>query len=238
MAVASRPAGASPTWTSTPTTATGSRPPSTTIPARSPSRCTNPGDYLFPGTGDVDETGTGEGTGTCVNVPLPPSAGDEAILQAFDRVIAPARAGLRARHPRHPDGGRHPPRRPSHPSRPRPWPSIPALAARLHDLAHECCAGRWLIVGRRRLRPRRRDPSGLDGLHRHGAGPRDDRRGPARGVAARLARRGRRPPARLLDDPGRRATPRAPVVAGLPSLLDRDRAHGARRAAWPSRAGM
>lgn len=104
------------------------------------------GRYLFPGTGEADETGTGEGRGACLNVPLPPDAGDQHILMAYDRLIAPA---VRAYHPdvlvtqtgcdtHHAD----------------PLTDLaasmalyPALAARLHDLVHEVCGGHWLIVG-------------------------------------------------------------------------------------------
>lgn len=45
---------------------------------------------LYPGTGRVDEVGDGEATGTTVNVPLPPGAGDRAYVLAFEKVVAPA----------------------------------------------------------------------------------------------------------------------------------------------------
>ena len=45
---------------------------------------------LYPGTGMVDETGSGAGTGTTINVPLPARAGDAAYLHAFEQVVAPA----------------------------------------------------------------------------------------------------------------------------------------------------
>ncbi len=104
------------------------------------------GRFLFPGTGEPDETGTGDGVGACLNVPLPPDSGDAAILMAYERLVAPA---VRAFHPdlivtqtgcdtHHAD----------------PLTDInasmalyPDLAARLHSLAHEMCEGRWLIVG-------------------------------------------------------------------------------------------
>ena len=44
---------------------------------------------LFPGTGFVNETGTGPGEGYCVNVPLPVDTYDEAYLKAFDAVFPP-----------------------------------------------------------------------------------------------------------------------------------------------------
>ncbi len=104
------------------------------------------GDYLFPGTGDVDETGCGEGRGTSVNVPLPPYAGDEAILQATDQVVIPA---VRAFAPdlllvqtgadtHHADPLTH---------LNATMSVYPALARRVHELAHECCEGRLLLVG-------------------------------------------------------------------------------------------
>ena len=127
------------------------------------------GEYLFPGTGFADETGSGEAKGACVNVPLPPFAGDEAILMAFERVVPPA---LRTFRPdilvtqigadtHHNDPLTH---------LTATMALYPRLAAWLHDLVHECCAGplgdrRW-----GRLRPGERHPPGVDGLHRHGAG--------------------------------------------------------------------
>lgn len=44
------------------------------------------GRYLYPGTGQADETGTGAAQGTKLNVPMPPGAGDEAFFQAWERV--------------------------------------------------------------------------------------------------------------------------------------------------------
>jgi len=41
------------------------------------------GDYLYPGTGSVDETGSGPATGTKLNIPLPPNAGDDAFFKAW-----------------------------------------------------------------------------------------------------------------------------------------------------------
>jgi acetoin utilization protein AcuC len=104
------------------------------------------GHFLFPGTGDIDEIGSGEGRGACINIPLPPFAGNDAILEAVTRVIEPA---VRAFAPsvlvtqtgcdmHHND----------------PLTDLsatlalyPRLAERLHRLAHEVCEGRWLIVG-------------------------------------------------------------------------------------------
>ena len=104
------------------------------------------GQYLFPGTGDVAETGEGDGLGTCLNIPLPAFAGDEAVLEAFERVIEPAvrayapdiiltQTGVDAHHG---DPLTH---------LTATLQLFPRLASRLHDLAHECASGRWVIVG-------------------------------------------------------------------------------------------
>ncbi len=47
------------------------------------------GQFLFPGTGFVNETGSGGGEGYSVNVPLAPYTGDAVWLQAFDAVVPP-----------------------------------------------------------------------------------------------------------------------------------------------------
>ncbi len=44
---------------------------------------------LFPGTGDAEETGTGDGRGTTVHLPVPPTAGDAEFLSCYDSVVAP-----------------------------------------------------------------------------------------------------------------------------------------------------
>ncbi|HXJ94977.1 MAG TPA: histone deacetylase [Terriglobia bacterium] len=44
----------------------------------------------YPGTGHPSETGAGRGSGTTLNVPLPPGASDQQILQAFENELAPA----------------------------------------------------------------------------------------------------------------------------------------------------
>lgn len=47
------------------------------------------GRYLFPGTGEVTETGTGAGKGYAVNIPLHPYTDDDTYLWAFREVIPP-----------------------------------------------------------------------------------------------------------------------------------------------------
>lgn len=44
------------------------------------------GRYLYPGTGFAEETGTGKAEGSKLNIPMPPEAGDEAFLQAWNNV--------------------------------------------------------------------------------------------------------------------------------------------------------
>lgn len=45
------------------------------------------GYYLFPGTGFVEEVGSGEGYGYSINIPLPPGSDDQVFLYAFDRIV-------------------------------------------------------------------------------------------------------------------------------------------------------
>jgi acetoin utilization protein AcuC len=47
------------------------------------------GRTLFPGTGSINETGTGAGKGFSVNVPLPPHTDDETYLWAFMEIVPP-----------------------------------------------------------------------------------------------------------------------------------------------------
>jgi acetoin utilization deacetylase AcuC-like enzyme len=47
---------------------------------------------IYPGTGQIQETGEGTGAGTTINIPLPAGAGDIAFGQILERVISPAAA--------------------------------------------------------------------------------------------------------------------------------------------------
>jgi len=47
------------------------------------------GEFLFPGTGFVEETGEGEGTGYSVNLPFYPGTGDNVFVWGFDQVVPP-----------------------------------------------------------------------------------------------------------------------------------------------------
>jgi acetoin utilization deacetylase AcuC-like enzyme len=45
---------------------------------------------LYPGTGRLDDTGTGAGAGATINFPLPAGATGDVYLDAIDTVVAPA----------------------------------------------------------------------------------------------------------------------------------------------------
>lgn len=47
------------------------------------------GDFLFPGTGRVDEIGKGKGRGFSINLPLPPHTDDELYYKAFMELVPP-----------------------------------------------------------------------------------------------------------------------------------------------------
>ncbi len=47
------------------------------------------GTSLFPYTGFEKEIGEGEGKGYTVNIPMPPGAGDDLFLRAFDEIVPP-----------------------------------------------------------------------------------------------------------------------------------------------------
>lgn len=104
------------------------------------------GEYLFPGTGFVDERGKGEAEGTKVNVPLPPYTSDDSWLEAFRRVVPPlverfapdvlvTQLGCDTHH-----------------SDPLAHLSLSTRAYReaaqaLHQLAHDVAGGRWMATG-------------------------------------------------------------------------------------------
>lgn len=45
--------------------------------------------YLFPGTGFIEEMGSGPGRGYSVNIPMPMYSGDEQYRRAFDEIVPP-----------------------------------------------------------------------------------------------------------------------------------------------------
>jgi acetoin utilization protein AcuC len=104
------------------------------------------GRYLFPGTGGIAERGMGEATGTAVNVPLPPYAGDRPYLRAIEEVIVPAVAEFEpdvivtqdGADPHHADPLAH---------LQVTMPTFPRVYRALHDLAREAAGGRWVALG-------------------------------------------------------------------------------------------
>jgi acetoin utilization protein AcuC len=48
------------------------------------------GEYLFPGTGGIEERGSGAGVGTAINVPLPPHTGTVPFVRAVEEIVVPA----------------------------------------------------------------------------------------------------------------------------------------------------
>jgi acetoin utilization protein AcuC len=104
------------------------------------------GRYLFPGTGDVQEKGMGEGKGYSVNVPLQPYTDDASFISTFDAVVPEA---LRLFEPdliisqNGCDAHKLDPL--THLSATtRLYEHVPAA---IHDLAHELCEGRWVATG-------------------------------------------------------------------------------------------
>lgn len=51
--------------------------------------------FFYPGTGAIDETGSGEGRAATLNVPFPPHVGDQGYRRAFDEVILPRARSFR-----------------------------------------------------------------------------------------------------------------------------------------------
>jgi acetoin utilization protein AcuC len=104
------------------------------------------GHFLFPGTGFPDEIGKGAARGLKLNIPLPPSTGDEAYLEAFQQVVPDA---LRKFRPEiilvqcGADG--HLDDRLAHLRLTTKVYS--EVVSQMHDLAHQLCNGRLLLFG-------------------------------------------------------------------------------------------
>ena len=104
------------------------------------------GRFLFPGTGFPEEIGKGNARGLKLNIPLPPSTGDDSYLEAFLQIVPGA---LRKFRPEvilvqcGADG--HVDDRLAHL---RLTTSVYAEVIRqMHDLAHELCEGKLLLFG-------------------------------------------------------------------------------------------
>jgi acetoin utilization deacetylase AcuC-like enzyme len=103
----------------------------------------------YPGTGAIEEIGTGAGRGCTLNVPMPAGVGDRGLLRAFDAVIAPAARRFRpqlllisAGYDAHWTNGRY--------LSSIQWDVTVAgfaeLLTRLHQLAEELCDGRMALI--------------------------------------------------------------------------------------------
>jgi acetoin utilization deacetylase AcuC-like enzyme len=99
----------------------------------------------YPGTGDVDEIGEGQGRGFTINVPYPAGMGDAEYLAALDWVFLPALKAFRPdvilvsagfdAHERDPLGGMR-----------VTQAGFVAMARRLRLCAADLCAGRIVLV--------------------------------------------------------------------------------------------
>jgi acetoin utilization protein AcuC len=104
------------------------------------------GRYLFPGTGFVEEMGSGEALGTKVNVPLAPDTTDDGWLQAFQEIVPPLVVAWR------PDVLVTQLGCDTHYTDPLANLRLSTRAYRetaavLHRLAHEAARGRWVATG-------------------------------------------------------------------------------------------
>lgn len=104
------------------------------------------GRYLYPGTGFEDETGSGSGAGTSINVPLLPLTGETDYLWALDRVLTEAAGAFRPQVMLTQLGGD------THYNDPLAnlgltMRAYPPMAAILHRVAHDLCGDRWVATG-------------------------------------------------------------------------------------------
>lgn len=104
------------------------------------------GKYLFPGTGEISERGSGEGYGYSVNVPLDAFTEDASFLEVYHALLPKLARGFK------PDVIVTQNGCDAHAFDPlthlscsmQIYQQIPRLA---HHLAHEWCKGRWIAVG-------------------------------------------------------------------------------------------
>jgi acetoin utilization protein AcuC len=104
------------------------------------------GRYLFPGTGDIKETGQRDGVGFSVNVPLEPFTQDDSFIECFETVVPEV---LRAFSP---DVIVSQNGCDAHSLDPLAHISVTTrvyehVPKRVHDIAHELCGGRWAALG-------------------------------------------------------------------------------------------
>jgi acetoin utilization protein AcuC len=104
------------------------------------------GQFLFPGTGGLEERGEGAGFGTSINIPLPPYTGTAAYLRAVSDVICPAVRAFAPQvvvtqdgvDPHHQDPLAH---------LQVTMDGFPRLWDMLANLATDAAAGRWVALG-------------------------------------------------------------------------------------------
>ncbi|HXY71691.1 MAG TPA: acetoin utilization protein AcuC [Actinomycetota bacterium] len=104
------------------------------------------GRTLFPGTGFIEEHGAGDAAGTKVNIPVPPSTGDDAWVAALEQIAPPLVTSW------NPDVLVTQLGCDTHTTDPLAWLDLTTNAYRraaslLHSLAHEAAGGRWLATG-------------------------------------------------------------------------------------------
>lgn len=104
------------------------------------------GRYLYPGTGFEGETGTGEGTGTSINVPLLPLTGESDYLWALDRVLTQAASAFRP-HVMLTQLGADTHFKDPLANLGLTMTAYPRMAAILHRVTHELCEDRWVATG-------------------------------------------------------------------------------------------
>ncbi|HEX8099775.1 MAG TPA: acetoin utilization protein AcuC [Actinomycetota bacterium] len=104
------------------------------------------GRTLFPGTGFIEEVGSGDARGTKVNIPLPPYTLDEEWLTAFREIVPPLVSNWKPEVLVTQLGCD------THYSDPLAMVGLTTkayfeAAETLHDLAHDAAGGRWLATG-------------------------------------------------------------------------------------------
>ncbi|MDQ3987007.1 MAG: acetoin utilization protein AcuC [Actinomycetota bacterium] len=104
------------------------------------------GQYLYPGTGFEDETGSGEARGTAANLPLLPFTGDDDYLWALERLVGELAGAFRP-HVLVTQLGAD-----THYGDPLAnlgltLAAYPRMARILHDAAHAHAEGRWIATG-------------------------------------------------------------------------------------------
>jgi acetoin utilization deacetylase AcuC-like enzyme len=104
------------------------------------------GRFLFPGTGDILEIGTGTGRGYSVNIPLEPFTEDDSYLEVMTAILPPLAASFAPdviisqhgcdTHASDPLSHLHLTMR-----------GILTQFKVVHELAHTYCGGRWVALG-------------------------------------------------------------------------------------------